>query len=212
LAARRAKKKAREAKEELYRQLVLDAAQRVFAQKGYDDAKIGEVAKESGISLQTLYSVFSGKAAIYQAIYESGDQEMLRRARESAQGVADPVASMLAGLRATTLYLVEHPDFLRLRLHGGFAWGTEESAAGRFGRSESWRAAFEMLRSACRRCIEEGRLIARDPGLISRMMIAMQQVELAHWLEAGRVAEASQVADDIERQVERAFSSTPESG
>jgi AcrR family transcriptional regulator len=212
LAAKRAKKKARAAKEELYRQLVLDAAQHVFARKGYDDAKMGEIAEESGISLQTLYTVFPGKAAIYQEIYESADHEMHRRAREAAQGVADPLASMLAGLRATTLYLLAHPDFLRLRLHGGFAWGTDESAPGRFGRTESWRAALEMLRGACRRCIDDGLLVPRDPGLMSRMMIAMQQVELAYWLEGGMAAEPEAVADDIERQVARAFRSDGKRG
>ena len=77
-----AKGKARKAKEDLYRQLILDAAQGVFADKGYDDAKIGEIAEASGVSLQTLYSVFPGKAAIYQAIQEAGDQELHSRAVE----------------------------------------------------------------------------------------------------------------------------------
>ncbi len=59
----KAKAKAKKAKEELYRQLILDAAQGVFADNGYDDAKIGEIAEASGVSLLTLYSVFPGKAA-----------------------------------------------------------------------------------------------------------------------------------------------------
>jgi hypothetical protein len=36
-----ANEKARRAKEELYRQLILEAAQPVFADSRYDDAKIG---------------------------------------------------------------------------------------------------------------------------------------------------------------------------
>ncbi len=205
MATTRAKRKAREAKEGLYRQLVLEAAGRVFSRKGYDDARIGEVAEESGISLQTLYSVFPGKAAIYHAIHESGDEELHRRAVESSQGIADPVASMLAGLRATTLYFLEHPDFLRMRLHGGFAWGAEEIAAGSLGRTEARRAALEMLRAACQRCMDEGLFVDRDPGLMARMMVAMQQVELAHWLEGDMQSDPEEVSRDIEEQVERAF-------
>jgi len=205
LAARGAKTRAKRRKEDLYRQLILEAAEAVFASKGYDDAKIGEIAVESGVSLQTLYSVFPGKAAIYDALHEAGDEELHRRAVESSQAVADPLGSMLAGLRATTDYFLEHPDFLRLRLHGGFTWGTEASAAGSRGRSRAWRAALEKLRAACKRCIDAGIFVDRDPGLMARMVVSMQQVELAHWLEGGMKEDPELVADGIEQQVERAF-------
>lgn len=200
-----AKGKARRAKEELYRQLIIEAAQSVFADKGYDTAKIGEIAEMSGVSLQTLYSVFPGKAAIYQAIQEAGDQELHRRAVEWSQSIPEPLPAMLAGLRATTTYFLEHPDFLKLRLHGGFTWGAEPIAAGSPERTESWRLALERLRAACQRCIESNVFIDRDPNLIARTVVSMQQVELAHWLEGGMARDAEQVATDLEEQVTRAF-------
>jgi len=200
-----AREAAREAKGDLYRKLVLDAARQVFARKGYDDAKMGEVADASGLSLQTLYSAFPGKAAIYQAVQENGDRALHARALEATRGVADPLAALLAGLSATTAYFIEHPDFLRIRLHGGFTWGTEESAAGDRGLTGAWRAALEMLRAACQRCIAAGIFVDRDPALIARMTVAMQQVELAHWLEGGMRADAAQVTADLEEQVTRSF-------
>ena len=204
-----AKGKARRAKEDLYRQLIVEAAQSVFADKGYDAAKIGEIAELSGVSLQTVYSVFPGKAAIYQAIQEAGDQELHRRAVEGSQAISDPLPSMLAGLRATTVYFLENPDFLKLRLHGGFTWGAEPSAAGSQGRTESWRLALERLRGACQRCIESNVFIDRDPNLIARTVVSMQQVELAQWLEGGMTRDPEQVATDLEEQVKRAFRTTP---
>lgn len=212
-AAKRARQKARaavrEAKEDLYRRLVLDAAQRVFAAKGYDDAKMGEIAEASGVSLQTLYSVFPGKAGIYHAVHENGDRELHQRVAESAEDVDDPLEALLAGLRATTRYFLEHPDFLRMRLHGGFTWGAEASAAESRGRTESWRAALAMLRAACRRCIEAGVFVDRDPRLMARMMVAMQQVELADWLEGGMERDVDTVVRDLEEQVERSFRRAP---
>jgi len=200
-----AKGKAKKAKEELYRQLILEAAQAIFAESGYDDAKIGEIAEASGISLQTLYSVFPGKAAIYQAIQELGDRELHKRSIESSQAISDPLRALLVGLSATTLYFLEQPDFLKLRLHGGFTWGAEPSGAGSQVRTEAWRAALERLRSACQRCIEDGIFIDRDPSLIARLIVSMQQVELAHWLEGGMTGDPAVVAKDLEDQVERAF-------
>lgn len=205
MAARGAKKKARRAKEDLYRQLILEAAESVFASKGYDDAKIGEIAQESGISLQTLYSVFSGKIAIYEAVHEAGDEKLHRSAVESSQTETDPLAAMLSGLRATTLYFLDNPEFLRLRLHGGFTWGTEASAAGSRGRSRAWRAALEMLRVACKQCVDAGVFVDRDPSLLARLVVSIQQVELAHWLEGDMNKDPEVVAAEIEDQVERAF-------
>jgi AcrR family transcriptional regulator len=205
LAARQAKRKARAAKEELYRKLVLDAAERVFADKGYEAVRMGEIAEQSGISLQTLYSVFPGKVSIYDAIQETGDRELHELVIESARGVSDPFEALIAGLRATTRYFLENPDFLRIRLHGGFTWGAEASAAGDRGRTESWRAALEMLRVACRRCIDAGLFVDRDPGLLARMLVAMQQIELAHWLDGGMRSDIEQVMGDLEAQIGRAF-------
>ncbi len=157
------------------------------------------------MSLQTLYSVFSGKAAIYQAIQEAGDQELHRRAIEHSQPIPDPLPAMLAGLRATTMYFLEQPNFLKLRLHGGFTWGTEASAGGSRGRTDAWRAALERLRGTCQRCIEEGVFVERDPNLIARLVLSMQQVELAHWIEGGMTGDPGGVAADLEHQVRRAF-------
>lgn len=208
--ARRGKKAAKQkaakrAKADLYRQLVLEAARGVFAEKGYDDAKIGEIAEASGVSLQTLYSVFPGKSALYEAVQMEGDEALQRLSLEASQTEADALESMLAGLRATTLYFLEQPDFLRMRLHGGLTWGTEAMARGASTQTEYWRLALERLQTACARCSEEGVLVPRDPQLISRTIVSMQQVELAHWLEGGMTADPVEVADALETQVKRAF-------
>ena len=208
MAVSEAKGKAKKAKEELYRQLILEAARAIFAERGYDDAKIGEIAEASGISPQTLYSVFPGKSAIYQAIQELGDHELHRRSLESAQAISDPLRALLVGLSATTLYFLEQPDFLKLRLHGGFTWGAEPAGAGSQVRTEAWRAALERLRSGCKRCIEAEVFVDRDPSLIARLIVSMQQVELAHWLEGGMAGDPEVVATDLEKQVERAFRRT----
>lgn len=203
------KQAAREAKADLYRQLVLEAARGVFAEKGYDDAKIGEIAEASGVSLQTLYSVFPGKGALYEAVQVEGDEALHRLAIDASLTTSEPLDSMLAGMRATTLYFLEQPDFLRLRLHGGLTWGTEAMARGAAHQSEAWRQALERLQNACERCIDAGALVARDPQLIARTIVSMQQVELAHWLEGGMTADPIAVADALESQVKRAFCREP---
>lgn len=211
MAERRAKRRVRAAKQALYRGLILSAAERVFALRGYDDAKMEEIARETGLSLQTVYGVFAGKAEIYRAIHEAGDAELLRRAAASVRGVDDPWQALLSGVRAYALYFLEHPDFLRMQLREGLAWGSESVAAGSRERSHAWRSGVEMLTTAFARCIERGLFVQRDPRLLARMMVAMQQVELAHWLEGGMREPKAAVLAEIEAQLERSFR-TPGAG
>lgn len=195
----------REAKEALYRDLVLEGAARIFGRKGYEDAKMEEIAGESGLSLQTVYAVFAGKAEIYRTLHEAGDLALLRRATEAVRGIEDPREALLAGVRAYALYFLEHPDFLRMQLREGLFWGSESVAAGSRERSAAWRAGVDMLTTAFARCIERGVFVARDPRLMARMMVAMQQVELAHWLEGGMQQDPDEVVREIQAQLERSF-------
>jgi AcrR family transcriptional regulator len=47
---------------------ILDAAETVFAQAGYDEATTHQIAEEAGISPGSLYQFFSNKEAIAQAL------------------------------------------------------------------------------------------------------------------------------------------------
>jgi AcrR family transcriptional regulator len=200
-----AKKTVRAAKAALYRQLVLEAAERVFARNGYDDSKMDEIARETGLSVQTVYGVFPGKADIFRAVHDAGDRALLERAIAAARGLAEPLAALRAGVRAYTLYFLERPDFLRMHLREGLTWGSEGAGAGSRERTAAWRSGVQMLTTAFERCSDDGLVIDREPALLARMMIAMQQVELAVWLEGGMRTAPETVVDEIERQLDRSF-------
>jgi TetR/AcrR family transcriptional regulator len=49
---------------------ILDAAEAVFAERGYDAASLGDVADRVGIRPQAIYNHFSGKRELYAAVLE----------------------------------------------------------------------------------------------------------------------------------------------
>ena len=185
-------------------QTVLEGAGRVFAEKGYDDAKMEEIAVASGLSLGTLYTVFSGKAEVFGAIHENADRELLRRSAESVEDGSTPLDAVLGGVRAYVEYFLQNPDFLRMHLQEGQTWGAEIGGRGR-ERSQAWRDGLTMLSRAVRRCVDDGVFFEGDPVLTARMMIAVQQVQLAHWIETGMTREPEDVVADVLLQVRRSF-------
>ena len=56
---------------------ILAAAEKIFYQKGYDDASMDEIAKESEFTKKTLYQYFINKEDLYFAIACKGYQKML---------------------------------------------------------------------------------------------------------------------------------------
>ena len=111
----------REARAELYRSLVCEAAERVFAAEGFAGARVEEIAREAGVSVGTIYRVFPGKKdEIYRAIQERRGTELIGRTR--AIGTAawerrhDLLDAMLAGLAALVEYFMAHPDYLKVVL------------------------------------------------------------------------------------------------
>ena len=56
------------AKRNLKENQLIDAAEKVFAQVGFKNAKMTDIAKEAGITKVTLYSYFQSKENLYMAV------------------------------------------------------------------------------------------------------------------------------------------------
>lgn len=69
------------------REQIVEAATRVFAEKGFSRATTREVAREAGVSEGTIYNYFEDKDALLMAILE-GLNETQRRAEDFEEGMA----------------------------------------------------------------------------------------------------------------------------
>lgn len=59
------------------REAILAAATRVFLESGYGAASMDHVAREAGVSKQTVYSHFGGKDALFGAIIQKNCDQLL---------------------------------------------------------------------------------------------------------------------------------------
>jgi AcrR family transcriptional regulator len=93
---------------------LLDAAERVFAARGYAEATTNHIAAEAGGSIGALYRFFPDKQSILLAIADRYDARM--RALAEALTGEDPAGMSLRamvgrGARAFNAFLVAHPGF-----------------------------------------------------------------------------------------------------
>ncbi|MEN8182363.1 MAG: hypothetical protein ABFS46_07490, partial [Myxococcota bacterium] len=90
----------------------------------------------------------------------------------------------------------------------GHAWGLGEDSAPSPEQASAWRQGVELQTENFARGIRQGLFHPGDPRLLTRMMLAVQQVQLAHWVETGMERPAEAVVADIEAQVKRSFCPT----
>jgi TetR/AcrR family fatty acid metabolism transcriptional regulator len=62
--------------------VLLDAAVRVFARKGYHQARVGDVAEEAGVAHGLLYHYFSSKEEVLETIFRDTWSDLLAAVRE----------------------------------------------------------------------------------------------------------------------------------
>jgi TetR/AcrR family transcriptional regulator len=201
----RPRENARRAREGLYRRLILEAAERSFAEKGFDAARIEEIAAESGLSLGTLYSVFAGKPDVMRAVHETRNREILAASAAAAGAAPGPAEALLAAVAAYVDFFVGHPDYLRIHLRGGHAWGLAGAGNPSPAQTHAWEEGIELYAAIFARGVAGGAFHPGPPRLLARMMIAMQQVQLADWVERGMRGSPTELVADVHAWLRRAF-------
>ena len=75
------------------RSRILDAANRVFAEKGYHEATMEDIAKRLGVSKGAIYLYFSSKEDLFEAMVKTAPQAFKEILYSSFGDEADPVRS-----------------------------------------------------------------------------------------------------------------------
>src|SRR5271170_2187095 len=83
----------RERKKARTRQVIADAAARLFAERGYEQVAVSDVAREAEVSEQTVYNYFQTKEQLVIDRDQQIQDELSRRIRARAPGTT-PVAAV----------------------------------------------------------------------------------------------------------------------
>lgn len=96
------------------RELVLDAAERVIAEHGFDAASLAQVVEEAGIPVSSVYHYFGSKEGVLLAVMERDAHRFFADLPESDRRLGGPVHHLAATFAAAARALQRHPGFVRL--------------------------------------------------------------------------------------------------
>jgi TetR/AcrR family transcriptional regulator, cholesterol catabolism regulator len=93
-------------------QEVVVAAARVFAERGYDQTSVPDLARELGLATGSLYHYFGSKEQLLIEICDQLIHPLLERAREPIAQEAPPEQRLRDLVRLWVAHVVEHRDHM----------------------------------------------------------------------------------------------------
>jgi TetR/AcrR family transcriptional regulator, fatty acid metabolism regulator protein len=100
------------------RRLLLQAAVRVFARRGFHAARVGDIAEEAGVAHGLLYHYFSSKEEVLETIFRETWADLLAAVRDVEES-GEPAQEQLRQVAAILLRSWRRdPDLVRVLVRG----------------------------------------------------------------------------------------------
>jgi TetR/AcrR family transcriptional regulator, fatty acid metabolism regulator protein len=93
---------------DVYRRAILEAAERVFVESSFADAKIADIAREAGMATGSIYTYFASKEQIFQSLLELRGEELLGQLDAGSRAPAAPLDRLEAVVRTSLAHVEEH--------------------------------------------------------------------------------------------------------
>jgi AcrR family transcriptional regulator len=123
------------------RRALLEIAEKLFAEHGYAGTSLDAIVAGAQVTKGALYHHFSGKQALYEAVFEQVETESARRIQQLVTDIEDPWEKARTGL-CGFLDIVRDPIYRRIVIQDGPAsrWPPRPTP--------SWRRSASRPRSA----------------------------------------------------------------
>ena len=180
------------------RERILAGATKVFAERGYQEASMGAIARAAGITPAVIYDHFPSKAELHITLLERETDHLLAFVAEALEATPeDPAQRLRAGVDAFFAYVEEHRFAWRMIFRDAPADPAVATAYRRLGRRAT--GAIEgFIRATAPPALLEGPEGAQRAEMFAQML-SSAQTGLAYWWYGNRAVPREVV---VERMLE----------
>jgi TetR/AcrR family transcriptional regulator len=132
------------------REIILDAALREFADKGFDGARVDQIALLTGLNKNVLYHHFASKDGLFASVLERTYAVIRASQNDISLRGMDPVAATRKLVISTGRIWIRYPEFQRLLYSENLHRGRHVS------QSESIRQRYNPLLDTLRELLARG--------------------------------------------------------
>ena len=173
---------------------ILRAAIRVFANNGYFNSKVADIAREAGVADGTVYLYFKSKEEILHSIFNRSVEEAIAEGRRQLDQISDPIEK----LRRIALLHLERLGadrdlavVFQVELRGSTKFMEEFSAAG-----------FAEYLSLIRQTVEEGQKAGvfrpdLNAKIVAKVLFGALDEMATNWILSKRRYKLAPMADQV---------------
>src|SRR2546430_7807968 len=98
---------------------IIAAASEEFSRRGFDGARVEQIARRAGVNKQLLFYYFHSKRGLFTAVLARGAAELERALADLPIGGERPLDRIRVALGAQFAFLAAHPDLVTLLTQAG---------------------------------------------------------------------------------------------
>ena len=163
------------------RTAILDAAELLFARRGFQSTTIKAIAGAARVNTALLYYYFSDKQALYHAVLERAFGGLIGEGQARLSADLDPEAAIRAFVALQAAYFGHHPNRPHLFVRELIDHGAEHAAG------QLTRLAATLFRRLCD-VIERGQAAGRFRKDLDPRRAAISTLSQVAWLQVARPA------------------------
>jgi AcrR family transcriptional regulator len=175
------------------RRALVEVAEALFTEHGYAHTSLDAIVAGARVTKGALYHHFSGKAALFEAVFERVETDASTTIDKAVEGHRDPWQKAQAGLRAF-LGVVQEPRYRRIVISEGPAVLGHE----RFREHEE-RSTFATVVDIVRSVVGAGSWAVDEP-----MLQTLARIFFGALSSAGESVATSEDPEEAARRVEAA--------
>ena len=165
---------------------ILEAAEVIFADKGYHDAVVDEIAEETSLSKGGVYFHFPSKEDLFFAVLDRLADRLVTRVERESSPYESPLRRAEAALEAVLTALAKRRRLARLIMLQGYSMGNafERKRVELFGRFAT------LITKHLDAAVAAGEIPPVDTEIASHIWLGAINELIIRWLYGGRPAPA----------------------
>jgi AcrR family transcriptional regulator len=163
------------------RDRILQAAQQIFAQKGYHRALVDDIVHASGTSKGAVYHHFPNKEALFLALVDELSARLADSIAVAITGAHGALGKVEAALRAGLLTFAQHRELARILLLESVSLGAAYEAK----RTEVHGRFADLIRGYLDEAVAEGAIAPIDTHVATLAWLGAVNELVIQWLHGG---------------------------
>jgi AcrR family transcriptional regulator len=180
-------------KQEKRRQMILKAAEKLFARNGFHGTDVEAIAKQAGTAKGTVYNYFENKEDIFLSVLDDGLHELEEQMRLELVNVDDPVEKIKKGIEIYIYFLADHLHLFKILAGEQAQFGDKF----RKRKHEEFFARIGHVELIIGTAIEEGHLKKVDPFIATTGLFGMINFSVFRGLLLGKKFSARHMTEQI---------------